>query len=176
MMKTTSQEVTMISAWRSAAVLLLILLVTRIAPAFAQTHQNGRGQQSTATGDDPIIASLVNWDFNHDEIFTCENWKRYMAQLFNHADRQKRGYITAREFEAIKSADPMFANADFDYFDEQKKGRITRSDFVDRPSPFFVRYDTKHTCRVARAEINAAAPVAASSPRRSRSGMGRGGF
>jgi hypothetical protein len=176
MMKITSVEVTMISAWRSAAVLLLIVLVTRIAPTFAQTRQSGGGQQSTATGDDPIIASLVNWDFNHDEIFTCENWKRYMAQLFNHADRQKRGYITAREFEAIKSADPMFANADFDYFDEQKKGRITRSDFVDRPSPFFVRYDTKHTCRVARAEINAAAPAAVSSPRRSRSGMRRGGF
>src|ERR1700731_2704064 len=176
MMKTTSLEVTMISAWRSAAVLLLILLVTRIAPAFAQAHQNGRGQQSTATGDDPIIASLLNWDFNHDGVFTCENWKRYMTQLFNNADRQKRGYLTATEFEAIKSADPMFANADFDYFDVRKKGRITRSDFVDRPSPFFVRYDTKHTCRVARAEINAPAPVAASSPRRGRSGMGRGGF
>jgi hypothetical protein len=166
----------MISAWRSPAVFLVVLLVIRIAPAFAQAHQNGRGQQSTATGDDPIIASLLNWDFNHDGVFTCENWKRYMTQLFNNADRQKRGYLTATEFEAIKSADPMFANADFDYFDERKKGRITRSDFVDRPSPFFVRYDTKHTCRVARAEINAAAPVAASSPRRSRSGMGRGGF
>jgi hypothetical protein len=154
----------MISAWRSPAVFLVVLLVIRIAPAFAQAHQNGRGQQSTATGDDPIIASLLNWDFNHDGVFTCENWKRYMTQLFNNADRQKRGYLTATEFEAIKSADPMFANADFDYFDERKKGRITRSDFVDRPSPFFVRYDTKHTCRVARAEINAAAPV------------GRGGF
>jgi Ca2+-binding EF-hand superfamily protein len=99
-----------------------------------------------------------------------------MTQLFNHADRQKRGYITTREFEAIKSAEPMFANSDFDYFDEQKKGRINRSDFVDRPSPFFVRYDTRHTCRVARAEINAAAPVTASSSRRSRSGMSRKGF
>ena len=98
-----------------------------------------------------------------------------MTQLFNHADRQKRGYITAREFEVIKSADPMFANADFDYFDEQKKGRITRSDFVDRPSPFFVRYDTKHTCRVTKAEINAA-PANAPSARRGHSGMGRKGF
>ena len=69
----------MTSASRSFAVLPLILLVTRIAPAFAQ-DQNGRGgQHGAATGDDPIIASLLNWDFNHDGIFTCDNWKRYMT-------------------------------------------------------------------------------------------------
>ena len=64
---------------------------------------------------------------------------------------------------------------DFDYFDERKQGRISRSDFIDRPSPFFVRYDTKHTCRVARNDINAPAP-AAPNPVRRRSGMGGRGF
>jgi hypothetical protein len=155
------------------SVVLAFLLVN---PALAHAQSSRGGQQGATTADDPIIASLMNWDFNHDGVFTCENWKRYMTQLFNRADKQKRGFITANEFEAIKAADPMFANADFGYFDEQKKGRITRSEFVDRPSPFFARYDTKHTCRVARNEINAAASATVSSPRRGHSGMGRKGL
>jgi hypothetical protein len=155
-----------------------LLVATQIPPAWAQSRRGTGAQhsQEAATADDPIIASLSNWDFNHDSIFTCANWKRYMTQLFNLADRRKRGYITPEEFETVKKADPMFANADFDYFDEQKKGRITRSDFVDRPSPFFIRYDTKHTCRVAKSELYAPAAATAVPQRRGRSGMGRSGF
>ncbi|MBV8448236.1 MAG: EF-hand domain-containing protein [Hyphomicrobiales bacterium] len=165
-------EVEMISTTRY---LRLIPLLALPASSLAQAQNDRSGQRSAASAQDPIVASLPNWDFNHDGIFTCENWKKYMAQLFNRADRQKRGFITPQEFETIKTSDPMFANADFDYFDERKQGRISRSDFVDRPSPFFVRYDTKHTCRVARNEINATAP-AASNPGHRRSGMGRRGF
>jgi hypothetical protein len=128
------------------------------------------------TADDPVVASLPNWDFNHDGIFTCENWKRYMTQIFNRADRKRRGYIDAQEFEAIKAADLMFASSDFGYFDEQHKGRITRSDFVDRPSPFFVRYDKRHTCRVARADLNALPEEAPAPRKRGRSGIGRSGL
>jgi hypothetical protein len=111
---------------------------------------------------DPMIGSLPNWDYNHDGIFTCANWKRYMAQIFGQADRKKRGYIDAQEFEAIKAADPMFSTADFAYFDQKGTGRIMRSDFMEWPSPFFARYDTRHTCRVARSDLNL--PQAGPSP------------
>jgi hypothetical protein len=103
---------------------------------------------------DPVIASLPNWDYNHDGVYTCANWKRYMAQIFDRADRKKRGYIDAQEFEAVKAADPMFISAEFAYFDPKGTGRITRTDFIDWPSPFFIRYDTRHTCRVARSDLN----------------------
>ena len=153
-----------------------LLVLIQPLPALAQSPGSG-GAQHGQGADDPIIASLPNWDFNHDGIFTCANWKRYMTQLFNLADRRKRGYITADEFEVVKKSDPMFTNADFDYFDQRKKGRITRSDFVDMPSPFFIRYDPKHACRVSRTELLAPAPVTAAAPqRRGRAGMGRGGF
>jgi hypothetical protein len=130
---------------------VFLLLATGAVPALAQD------------AGDAMIGSLPNWDFNHDGIFTCANWKRYMAQLFSRADAKKRGYIDAHEFEAIKTADPMFATAEFGYFDSKGSGRLTRSDFIDFPSPFFIRYDTRHTCRVARSDLNLpqAAPGAA---------------
>jgi hypothetical protein len=169
------EAATMKTAPRSCAILLL--LASQIAPALAQSREGRSAQQDQGTAaDDPVIASLPYWDFNHDGVYTCENWKRYMTQIFNQADRRKRGSIDAEEFEAVKAADPMFAHAEFGYFDDKKKGRITRNDFVDRPSPFFLRYDSKHTCRVARANINAPAPASAAPQRRGRSGMGRYGF
>jgi hypothetical protein len=146
------------SRWATA----LFLLAGASLPALAQ--ESG----------DPVIGSLPNWDFNHDGVFTCENWKRYMAQLFTRADRRKRGYIDAEEFETIKAADPMFFQAEFGYFDPKGTGRITKADFVDWPSPFFIRYDTRHTCRVTRGELNL--PQAAPAPSTRRRGRaGRGG-
>ena len=144
------------AATKSFAVLLL--LAGEIAPALAQDPG----------ANDPMIGSLPNWDFNHDGVYTCANWKRYMEQIFSRADRKKRGYIDAQEFGAIKSADPMFATAEFGYFDPKGTGRLTRSDFVDWPSPFFIRYDTRHTCRVSRAETNAPPAAPAASRRRRR--------
>jgi hypothetical protein len=138
---------------------VLILVAAGAAPVLAQG------------ADDAIIGSLPSWDYNHDGIYTCANWKRYMAELFSKADRKKRGYIDANEFEAIKAAEPMFASAEFAYFDSKGTGRLTRSDFVDWPSPFFIRYDSRHTCRVARADLN----VPQAAPQPTRRGRGRRG-
>jgi hypothetical protein len=138
---------------------VLMLVAAGAAPALAQG------------ADDAIIGSLPSWDYNHDGIYTCANWKRYMAELFGKADRKKRGYIDANEFEAIKAAEPMFASAEFAYFDSKGTGRLTRSDFVDWPSPFFIRYDSRHTCRVARADLN----VPQAAPQPTRRGRGRRG-
>jgi len=108
----------------SRSLALLLILATPIMPASAQGRGGASAQQNggAATADDPIIASLGSWDFNHDGVFTCENWKRYMGQLFSRADRKKRGYIDAQEFEAIKAADPMFSTAEFGYFDPKARG------------------------------------------------------
>jgi hypothetical protein len=137
----------------------ILLLTCGTVPALAQ---GAAAQPEGASAGDPMIGSLPNWDFDHDGVFTCANWKRYMAQLFSRADRKKRGYIDAQEFETIKAADPMFTTAEFSYFDPKGTGRLTRTDFIDWPSPFFIRYDTRHTCRVARTDLNA--PGAAATP------------
>jgi hypothetical protein len=159
--------------WR---LFLVGLVALAASPALAQGRGKGSASDAgSSAANDPLVASLANWDFNHDSVFTCANWKRYMTQLFNEADRKKRGFIGAEEFETIKAADPMFSGSDFDYFDEAHKGRITKSDFVDRPSQFFLRYDKKHSCRVTMADINAPAVAPVQQPR-GRSGGGRKGF
>src|SRR5260370_19502253 len=143
------EAATMKTAPRSCAILLL--LASQIAPALAQSREGRSAQQDQGTAaDDPVIASLPYWDFNHDGVYTCENWKRYMTQIFNQADRRKRGSIDAEEIQAVIAAVPMFRHAEIGYFDDKKKGGITRHDFVDTLSPFYLRYDYKHTSRRAR--------------------------
>jgi len=49
------------------------------------------------------------------------------------------------------------ADADFGYFDENQDGEITRKEFVDKASAFFLRFDGNGDCRVTPDEIRAAA-------------------
>jgi hypothetical protein len=48
--------------------------------------------------------------------------------------RRRRGYIDEKQFKIIKYASPIFAKAEFGYFDENGDGRITKAEFVDKPS------------------------------------------
>jgi Ca2+-binding EF-hand superfamily protein len=73
--------------------------------------------------------------------------------VFSAADQNRDGYLDAKEFEAVRKADPMFKNADVGYFDDNRDGRVSRSEFVDKPNPLFARYDKKGTCRVTLDEI-----------------------
>ena len=73
------------------------------------------------------------------------------------ADRNHDGYVDAQEFEAIRKAHAMFKDADLGYFDDNRDGRLSRGEFVDKPNPLFARYDKKGTCRVTFDDIAAAA-------------------
>jgi Ca2+-binding EF-hand superfamily protein len=48
------------------------------------------------------------------------------------------------------------ADADFGYFDENQDGKITRKEFVEKPSAFILRFDRNGDCRVTADEIRAA--------------------
>jgi len=76
--------------------LRLIPLLALPASSLAQAQNDRSGQRSAASAEDPIVASLPNWDFNHDGIFTCENWKKYMSQLFNRADTGRNAALLPR--------------------------------------------------------------------------------
>jgi hypothetical protein len=104
-------------------------------------------------GTDLVRTTAPDWDLNHDGIYTCEEWKIHVTTLFNKADRNHDGYLTADEFATIKRAEPLFADADMAYFDDNKDGRISRSEFIDKPSPFFQRFDLNHDCRVTPDEL-----------------------
>jgi hypothetical protein len=97
------------------------------------------------------------WDTNHDGIYTCEEWKNHLDRIFTTADRNRDGRLDQTEFAAVRRADSMLADADFGYFDENQDGKITRDEFVSKPSAFIMRFDKNGDCRVTPEEIKAAA-------------------
>ena len=100
------------------------------------------------------------WDANHDGVYTCDEWKSYLDRMFTLADRNHDGRLDAKEFETVRKAAPVLADADFGYFDENQDGKITRSEFVDKPSLFILRFDKNGDCKVTQEEIRAAATPA----------------
>ena len=98
---------------------------------------------------------------------TCEEWKQYATKLFNDADRNRDGFVDTKEFDSIRQADAMFRDADLGYFDDNRDGRLSRAEFVNKPNPFFIIYDKKGSCRVTLDDITAAEMAAEkNAPRR----------
>jgi Ca2+-binding EF-hand superfamily protein len=96
------------------------------------------------------------WDTNRDGVFTCDEWKSFADRIFTSADRNRDGHLDPSEFATVQKADTMLAEADFGYFDENQDGKITRKEFVEKPSAFIVRFDRNSDCRVTADEIRAA--------------------
>jgi Ca2+-binding EF-hand superfamily protein len=108
------------------------------------------------SGSDPMLSNGPPvWDSNHDNVFTCDEWKSFADRLFSSADRNHDGSLSPSEFEIVKKADRSLADADFGYFDENQDGKITRKEFVDKPSAFILRFDRNGDCRVTPDEIKA---------------------
>jgi Ca2+-binding EF-hand superfamily protein len=126
--------------------------------------------QSTAAGDArpaqnaPAKNGPESWDANHDGINTCNEWKSHLDRMFNLGDRNHDGRLDASEFATIRHADPALADADFGYFDENQDGKITRDEFVSKPSEYILRYDRNGDCRVTPDEVKASAPKDAPTP------------
>jgi hypothetical protein len=134
---------------RRALLIAAALMLTHAAVAGAQTPSGS----AAASGKDVTLSAAPNWDLNHDGIYTCDEWKVYGKRLFNMAASTHDGFIDAKAFEIIKRADPIFADADFDDFDANHDGRLSEAEFVDKPSPFFARYDKNHDCQVTPDEL-----------------------
>jgi hypothetical protein len=99
------------------------------------------------------------WDANHDGVYTCDEWKSHLDRIFTSADRNHDGHLDPAEFATVRKLDPGLADADFGYFDENQDGKITRGEFVDKPSEFILRFDKNGDCRVTPDETkDAAAP------------------
>jgi hypothetical protein len=134
------------------------LLLTAATYASAQSappdRDAARGPRSAKDG--PSTNGPDIWDANHDGIYTCDEWKRYLERLFALADRNRDGHLDPSEFAIIHRAGTAFADADFGYFDENQDGKITRSEFVDKPSEFILQFDKNGDCRVTQDEMKGA--------------------
>jgi hypothetical protein len=138
---------------RPLCTLLLLLAATSLSAA-QQSKQSQTTAVSRARGYDPYLTWASVWgDTEGKGVYTCEEWKRYVAKLFDQADRNHDGFVDAKEFESIRKADPMFKDADIGYFDDNRDGRLSRAEFVNQRNPFFARYDKKGTCRVTMDDI-----------------------
>lgn len=146
-------------------------------PALAQMPGDMPGR---APAPDPFMTSTSRWDANHDGVLTCDEWRQYANRLFTLADKDGNGFLDATEFQTIGKVEPIFAGADFSYFDDNKDRRISRAEFVDKPSPFFARYDSNRDCRVTSQELQGGGGTPQGRGQRGGGapgmGGGRGGF
>jgi EF hand len=86
-------------------------------------------------------------------VLTCAEWKAFAEQLFRRADKNNDGILSREEFLTLRQLEPIFADADMAYFDDNQDGRVSVREFVDKPNPVFARYDRNHDCQVTPDEI-----------------------
>jgi Ca2+-binding EF-hand superfamily protein len=131
-----------------------------ITLALLLTDGNLAFAQSAAGTSQPAQDGLLKngppvWDANHDGVYTCDEWKSFADRIFTSADRNRDGHLDPSEFATVQKADATLADADFGYFDENQDGKITRKEFVEKPSAFILRFDRNGDCRVTADEIKA---------------------
>jgi EF-hand domain pair len=112
--------------------------------------------QSAIRPDAMLNNGPPTWDANHDGIYTCDEWKSFMDRLFKSADKNNDGSLSPAEFETVRKAEPSLAEAGFGYYDENQDGKISRKEFVEKPSAFILRFDLNGDCRVTPEEIRTA--------------------
>lgn len=152
--------------------LALAFLACSSASCLAQQGPRGGFVQeparpATAGQEELVLATAGEWG-GAQGVYTCDQWRQYLQRMYNVADKRRRGFFDAQDFEAVRRISPVFRAASFDYFDMAGKGKVTKAEFVASPSPFFQRYDRRGTCRVTQDEIaraRAQGPAAAESPR-----------
>jgi EF hand len=129
--------------------------------AFCATATLSWGQPRPAQGSgapaDPFVVAIPRWDADHDGVLTCTEWKEYAERLFRRADKNSDGFLSREEFVTVRQLEPVFANADLAYFDDNQDGRVSLREFVDKPNPVFARYDRNRDCQVTPEEINGGA-------------------
>jgi EF hand len=127
----------------------VVLLLTGAPLALAQSSPQP-AQDGMLKNGPPV------WDANHDSVYTCDEWKSFADRIITSADRNRDGHLDPSEFATVQKADATLADADFGYFDENQDGKITRKEFVEKPSAFILRFDRNGDCRVTPDEIRAA--------------------
>jgi hypothetical protein len=130
--------------------LVTLALVLAVGDARVAAAQSRDSPSRPLSRNDPLIAWASTWgDAGGTGVYTCEEWKRYAAKLFKDADKNHDGFLDPQEFKTIQQADKILKSADFAYFDDNKDGRVSRAEFIEKPNPLFARYDYKSECKVS---------------------------
>jgi hypothetical protein len=139
-----------VAAIAMKTVAAFIVLGLAINAEIASAQSRGETASSRALRNDPLISWAATWgDTRGTGVYTCEEWKRYAEKLFKEADKNRNGFLDEQEFKVVQQADKILKNADFAYFDDNKDGRVSHTEFIEKPNPFFARYDRKNECSVS---------------------------
>lgn len=111
------------------------------------------GAQSLPEVDRVFLSAAGSWDRNRDGIVTCDEWKAYAAELFASADANHDGYLDRTEYQKVIGTDRMFETADFSYYDADNDGKVSRSEFVEKPNRAFVLLDKNHECKLTASQV-----------------------
>jgi hypothetical protein len=152
-----------------AGVFLVALSFLSASAALAQSSE------PAPRNHDFVVDTAAEWG-GQGGVYTCQQWRAYVTRMYRIGDAKRRGYIDAAGFELIKRASPVFENASFDYFDVEGKGRVSQKDFIEFESPFFARFDKRHSCQVTMSEVRAASDAKTGSPAPPERGGGHGGL
>ena len=134
--------------------IIAVLLVGFASDACAQSGSSGDDARAARAARETAAATGADvWDANHDGIYTCDEWKSYLDRLFTLADHNRDGRLDSSEFKIVRQAGGTLADADFGYFDENQDGKITRSEFVNKPNEFILQNDKNGDCRVTPEEM-----------------------
>jgi Ca2+-binding EF-hand superfamily protein len=104
---------------------------------------------SASATDLAFVAAEATWDLNRDGNVTCNEWKQYAASLFKDADRDRDGFLSSQEFQAMSRKDRLFETVGFAYFDADGNGRVSLTELADKPNPAFVLLDRNGDCVIA---------------------------
>ena len=143
----------------------LALLLAGQPFALAQSTPAGDAAGNSRPAQDVLPKSgPESWDANHDGVNTCDEWKSHLDRMFTLGDRNHDGRLDPPEFATIRGLDPALADADFGYFDENQDGKITRNEFVTKPSEYILRFDRNGDCRVTPEEVKASTQTGPQGP------------
>ncbi len=117
-----------------------------------------------------LAATAARWDLNGDGAVTCDEWRGYVAPLFQRLDVNGDGGLDATELASLEPADPVFKGADLTVFDEDGNGRVSRQELLAKPNPVFGRLDRDRDCRLAPEELRPGSAGGADRDRRARGG------
>ncbi|MFN3624335.1 MAG: EF-hand domain-containing protein [Hyphomicrobium sp.] len=103
--------------------------------------------------DRVFLSAAGNWDRNRDGVVTCDEWKAYAAELFDAADANRDGFLDRTEYGKVVSTDRMFETVDLGYYDGDKDGKLSRSEFVEKPNRAFALLDRNNECKLTASQV-----------------------
>lgn len=100
-----------------------------------------------------FVSAAQTWDLNKDNSVTCDEWVQYTTELFQAADQDGDGIVTAEEYKKIVSQDRLFDVVGMPHFDGNGDGRLTLQEFTSARNPAFDMLDRDKDCKIAPNEM-----------------------